>query len=151
MEPNGDPWVFVCASIMIEYLQKMVGSSLYSDFVNKWLSRINPIYRDFKYINAETKLAEQMFFVLRNGLVHSFTLKPNRAEGKINSILLSHKDPHLIAFNQNGFDSCILNAKEFLDDLVKVIDLIFSQAETDDKLKESINSFFKENPPIGKI
>jgi hypothetical protein len=151
IEPNGDPWVFVCASVMIDFLRGMTGCKNYSDFVNDWLSKINPLYRDFKYLNEHTKLAEQMYFILRNGLVHSFTLKPNRKEGKTNSILLSHNAPHLKAYTLKGYDSCIFNARVFIEDIVMVVDLLFEQVKSDEKLRKSITDYFNTNPPIGII
>lgn len=149
---HGDPWVFVCASAMIEYLQKMTGEGKYADFILNYLSKIDSRYKDFKYANGDQNLPEQMYFVLRNGLVHSFTLKPNKINsGKMNSILLSHDAPHFSIRTDNGLDACILNGYTLVDDLCKVIDLIYEMAKTNVVLRASINDYWKLNPSIGRL
>ena len=92
-----------------------------------------------------------MCYVLRNGLVHSFTLKPNRPEGRTNSILLSHNAPHFFHRIESGFDTCIFNAFTLTDDLCKCIDMIYELTKKDNNLQKTINAFWNDYPPIGKI
>lgn len=147
---QSDPWVFICSASMIEYLTKMTGCELYSSFVSTYLSKVDCRYRDFKYIDATQNLPEQMYFVLRNGLIHSFTLKPNRVNsGKTNSILLSHTDEHFSHRMDNNLDACVLNAYTLVNDLCAVIDIIYESAKTDNDLNEKIKIFWQQNPPLG--
>lgn len=148
---QGDPWVFLCASVYIEYLAKMTinDNESYVAFIKKFLSQIDTRYSYFKYKSEKNDLPEQMFYILRNGLVHSFTLKPNKEnDGRINSILLSHNDPHFQHRTDKGLDGCVFNAYNFVSDLCKVTDLIFELSKTDKGLFETINAYWKKHPPL---
>jgi hypothetical protein len=51
---DGNAWVFLCGSAMLEYLAKIVnGSDLkgegYKRFIREYLADVRPAYRDFKY------------------------------------------------------------------------------------------------------
>lgn len=150
---QSDPWVFVCAALMIEYLAKMTGhEKSYSSFISSYLAKVDCRYRDFKYSKANQNLPEQMYFVLRNGLIHSFTLKPNRINsGKMNSILLSHTDEHFSHRTDNNLDACVFNAYSLVNDLCTVIDNIYESALTDTDLNAKIKIFWQQNPPLGII
>lgn len=147
---QSDPWVFVCAASMIEYLAKMTGhGKSYSSFISTYLANVDCRYRDFKYLDASQNLPEQMYFVLRNGLIHSFTLKPNRINsGKTNSILLSHTDEHFSHRTDNNLDACVFNAYSLVNDLCALIDNIYESAKTDNNLNEKIKCFWLQNPPL---
>lgn len=149
---QSDPWVFLCASAYIEFLSKMVmtGNDKYSDFVKSYLTRINPLYTNFTYRNGKQDLPSQMWFVLRNGLIHSFTLKPNKENaGRENSILLTHNTTHLTLHDK--IDGCQLNAYQFIKDLIAVTDLIFEDAKKDNELESRIKKYWIINPPLGAI
>src|SRR5262245_13667263 len=74
--PSGSPWVFLCAAALVEYLAKLVdgtdnGGRGYKCFVRNWLSSIRPAYLSFRYSAGQCDLPEQMYHVLRCGIVHN--------------------------------------------------------------------------------
>lgn len=150
----GDPWVFICASCLIEYLAKMtIGEKdSYAAFITEYLSKVDGRYSNFKYNTPGSKLPTEMFYVLRNGLVHSFTMKPNQEnKGRVNSILLSHKDVHFTHRTDSGFDACIFNAHQFVGDIGKVIDFVFDMAGKDEVLRKRIELRITEYPPLRPV
>src|SRR6266571_6800773 len=95
---RGDPWVFLCASAFIEYLAKIVqghGSGDYKQFLKNCFFKVCPKYASFRYDSGKSDLAEQMYHVLRCGIVHSFSLiadsKAKKSGGRDRSILLAHR------------------------------------------------------------
>lgn len=75
----GDVWVFLMCSVFIEYLVKLVSGKEatnkddYKHFIGTYLSLIDPRYKNFKYSNGKTDLPDQMYHVLRCGIVHGFS------------------------------------------------------------------------------
>jgi len=70
------PFPFLCAASMIDNLVNITGyRNNYSGFVRKFFPEE---YKEFTYKNKKTDLPEQMEYVLRNGLVHNFSLVPRR-------------------------------------------------------------------------
>jgi hypothetical protein len=63
------PLVFVCASAFLEYVAKLAqgqdcGGRGYKDFIETWMSRARPEYKDFRYRSGQTDLPVQMYHVL---------------------------------------------------------------------------------------
>ena len=159
----GDVWVFLMCSTFIEYLVKLVsgkedtGRSEYKDFIRNYLYQINPLYRDFKYASGETDLPDQMYHVLRCGIVHGFSLiadkKAKKKNGRNRSILIGHRSgqgeiPHLGLIQTDKYDAAFLCAEDFAEDIDRVIDLIFQTAEHDRTLEHKILMWTKAYPPI---
>ena len=72
------------------------------------MSKVDHRYVDFKFKNGKSDLPDQMYYVLRNGLVHTFTLKfNNNGNGRTNSIV-SHVDLHLTYTTDSARDSVFL-------------------------------------------
>jgi hypothetical protein len=99
-----NPWPFLCASALIEYLTKMVngdgsGAEKYKQFVSTYLARVNPLYNSFTYIygspSPEQDLPRQMYHILRCGIVHSFSFIPDKQAtdkgGRPRSVLIAHE------------------------------------------------------------
>lgn len=163
---RGDPWFFVCASSYIEYLAKLekgasTNNSEYKLFLTKYLFVVLPKYRTFSYSNARTKLEDQIYHVLRCGLVHSFSLIPDaRARfngGQDRSILLAHRKSgiqHLSPFVNNKkkpkIDGCIFIAEDFADDLKILTEFLFKKAAKRNErvLRNNVIRWATQHPPV---
>ena len=159
---DGKPWIFLCASAFLEYLTKMVynkksfNGNDYKNFIKDYLSKINQNYRLFRFKNGSQDLPEQMFHVLRCGIVHNFSLIPDHLSkskgGRERSIALAHRSSgyvHLQNYKSAEIsDACILIAEQFIEDIKNVINYIFKKAKTDKDLKMNIKSWINKCPPI---
>ncbi len=162
---NGTPWVFLCACAMLEYLAKIVNgadrkSKGYKDFIVDYLGRVRTEYKDFTYKNGNQDLPIQMYHVLRCGIIHSFSLIPDSTSvdqgGRDRPIVLCHKLEsdrkgwsHLMQYSSDKInDAALFVAEEFVDDIARVVDLIFQKATKDPVLKRNIESWLKKHPPI---
>lgn len=71
---------FLCLASLIDYLSKLAyGTDLadwkrYIEFINEFFPSG---YKRFQYRIGKKDLPEQMYYVLRNGMVHSFSLIPD--------------------------------------------------------------------------
>lgn len=157
----GDVWVFLMCSVFIEYMVKIVSGKEathqddYKEFIRAYLSKINPLYKDFKYSSGTTDLPEQMYHVLRCGIVHGFSLIADKTAQKKNgrnrSILLGHRSgggKHLELIATKEFDSAFFCAEDFALDIERLVDFIFELAKSDEKLKNQIIQWIKTYPPI---
>ena len=166
-----NPWIFVCASAFIDYLAKIVNGqdmqgSGYKGFISDYLSIINPVYKTFTYKNGKQDLPDQMYHVLRCGILHSFSFIPDskssKSGGRLRSIVLCHADErdrkgwrHLMSYPPSGSthptsvtDAALFVAEDFIDDLENVVNHIFCQASTDSALKTKIKDWTHKHPPI---
>jgi len=155
----------MCATF-IEYLVKLVsgkedtGRNDYKEFIKNYLYQINPLYRDFKYAIGTTDLPDQMYHVLRCGIVHGFSLIADKTAKKKNgrnrSILIGHRSgqgdvPHLGLIKTDKYDAAFFCAEDFAEDIERVIDLIFEQAGKNEKLETRIISWVKTYSPIKSL
>jgi hypothetical protein len=161
LSQNGTPWEFLCMAAFVEYLSKLVygqdkGPPGFKDFVIDYLAEINSLYRDFKYKSGKQDLNDQMYHILRCGIVHSFSLVPDKKStnkgGRLRSIVLAHKrsgQPHLGAYSSSDApDAAIFISEEFAYDIERVVDHIFIQAKTCPALTRNIEAWFNAQPPI---
>lgn len=160
---SGDPWVFLTASAFIEYLAKLVrgyngGSSGYMNFIRIWMPEK---YRNFTYINQKKDLPEQMYYILRCGIVHSFSFIPDNQSkergGRDRAIVLTHRKNndglHLINYrgNNGNYDSALFVAEDFVNDIIDTLEEVFNKAKTDKGLKNNIIQWVERHPPIAGI
>lgn len=161
MSTAGDPWVFVCASAMIDYLTQMTtgnsGRQAYIAFVKDFLGEINPKYSSFQYANGMQDLPTQMYIILRCGIVHKFSFVPGKQEsnngGRKRSIVLAHeknghKGAHLAAHTNNEMNAAIFTAEQFVKDIKAVVELIFIKGKADFAIKNNILAYISSYPPI---
>ncbi len=155
MPPN--PWPFLCAAALIEYLTKMVnggkgGPDKYKQFVEQYLAGVNGQYRDFAFADGKNEFSFQLYHVLRCGIVHAFSLVPDetgeKRGGRAGSIVIAHKGIHLSAYRENGRDAALLVLPDLVSDLTKVIDQIFQDAAKDPSLRKNIEAHLQKYPPI---
>ncbi len=161
---DGTPWVFLCASAFLEYLSKLVNGEDkkgpgYKKFIKDYLSRVRPLYSSFAFKNGNRDLAIQMYHVLRCGIVHSFSLKPDNiarnAGGRDRSIVLCHAKErdehnwtHLMQYPKATLDAALFVAEDFVDDIGRVTDLIFAEAADKPTLQDNIDRWLGNHPPI---
>lgn len=153
------PWIFVCLSAFIDFLSQMEDPhqsnirQRYINFISKWYPAK---YRNFTYRNGNTDLAEQMYVILRSGLVHSFSLTPdpNRpgTSGRWRSLYLAHQASglkHLGRADKSlGIDAAILIAEEFLQDTKNVAKRLIRKARRNRSLRQNIIYFLTNQPPV---
>lgn len=161
---SGDLWAFVMSASFIDYLVKLVNNKessaqLYKEFVRIYLSEINPLYRDFVFNSGHQDLPEQMYHVLRCGMIHSYSLVPDSKSltkgGRVRSILLVHRKngyTHFDKYSDNNLDSVLFTVEDFAEDLEKVLDKIFLDlAPNDPALSTNILVWVTTQPPIAQI
>jgi hypothetical protein len=158
-----NPWGFLCLSALIDYLSRLangknVGRRGYIQFIRDYFP---DEYKNFHYKNGATDLPEQMYYVLRNGLVHSFSLIPDVGKGKKvgrdRSIVLIHAESakrrglsHLDNYGgQHGqLDAALFVAEDFLNDTKIAAYTLLQKAMTESVLEGHILSWFTRHPPI---
>lgn len=150
-----NPFVFICATSVLEYLARIVYNKEaqgpdFVEFVNNYLARVNITYKTFQYVTHSDVLAEQMWYILRNGIVHSYSLVPsaNYPKGRSGSVVLSHRingPAHLSQYTQKGYDACNFVAEDFAEDINKLVEIIFA----DTTLITNVEDWTQRHPPIG--
>jgi hypothetical protein len=155
MKPS--PWPFLCAAAMLEYLAKMAigkGRGPYKDFVRNYMRKE---YREFQFVNGDTDLPEQIYHVLRCGIVHSFSLTPDLKDypkGRNKSIVIAHEGNHLSRFTGWGGhfeDAVLLVFEDFANDIGAALDKVFSDAASDAVLKGRIEDHLSGHPPVTEL
>ena len=161
---TGNPWVFLCCSSFIDYLVRLVydkeaNSSDYKKFIIDYLSQIDIRYKDFEYQSGVKDLPDQMYHILRCGIIHSFSLIPDssslRKGGRKRSILLAHNkngETHFKPVTENGYDSVVFTAESFSSDLEKLVDKIFTEIViSDPTIEANIKRWWGKYTPIAGL
>lgn len=156
------PLGFLCVAALIDYLSRLAygrpkGSQDWERYTNFIREFFPARYRDFQYKNGERDLPEQMYYVLRNGMVHSFTLVPI-GKGRVNSIVLCHrreakrdKYSHLGNYKdkKSKFDNAALFVMEdFLEDTKTAAYKLINKARKRSSLRKNILDWYIKTPPI---
>ena len=161
---TANPWGFLCLSALIDYLSRLAtnpgkpGRKHYIDFIARYFPNE---YRDFRYKNGETDLPKQMYYILRNGLVHSFSLIPDeratRSGGRPRSIVLMHSEEatrkglhHLqnCSGPQGILDAALFIAEDLLSDARIAADNLLTEATPGSVIENNVLSWFAKYPPI---
>lgn len=169
---QGTPWAFVGAAAMIDYCSRLQNGGhtdrwKYIGFIRKYFPSK---YRAFEYrrkhrrksmtatgivvSNSKTDLPEQMYYILRCGLVHAYSLVPSATErnngGRTRSIWLIHRasktQNHLTNFELRPYvtDAAYFVAEDFIADLQTAIRALFK----DISVRENIRTALTKQPPI---
>lgn len=161
---DGKPWFFLLASTYLEYLAKCTFNTDigkrgkgYKKFIREYLSKTNAKYRNFKFtVQNKSDLPDQMYHILRCGIVHSFSLIPDiKTSGQVGrsrSIVLCHKKEadrlglnHLDNYHTKMIpDAAVFIAEDFANDLYKITKILFS----DSRHQQNIKHWVEEHPPI---
>jgi hypothetical protein len=157
---SASPWIFICLSIFVEFLSKLskMSGSDRDKYIDLIAKRYPARYRNFKYHNRSQDLPKQIYIVLRNGLVHTFSLTPNwkgqQLGGRQRSVRLFHrKDTELKNVTRypnksHKISAAVLVAEDFLEDTRSVAMRIIRRARRDRTLRQYIINFLRTSPPI---
>lgn len=154
------PWIFICLSVFIDFLSKLseLSGNDKDKYINLIATRYPPKYRNFKYFIGSQDLPQQIYIILRSGLVHAFSLTPNRVGvGRQRSVRLFHRQDtslrNIVHFpdKSHEVDAAVLVAEDFLKDTQTVASRIVWRARRDTILKQHIINFLKANPPIAGL
>jgi hypothetical protein len=166
---RGDPWIFLCASSFIEYLAKMAygepcGAKQYKEFLRTQFFVACPEYASFKYASGNLDLADQMYHVLRCGVVHSFSLFADarglQNGGRNRSIVLGHRRrgrSHLyhVVHRKPQLDAALFIAQDFVEDIARVTNHLFAESRKRTPqgrdLRKKIQNWVAAHPPIGSL
>jgi hypothetical protein len=149
----------LCLAAFTDYLANIpdirpTGKHRYSDFIS---NRYPAMYKNFKYRSGKQDLPNQMYLILRNGLVHRFSLTPDsrglKYDARFRSLYLAHKASglkHLSHYSDptHNIDAAVLIAEDFLQDTKVVVAKMLRRAKRDRGLRQQITNFIKSNPPI---
>jgi hypothetical protein len=154
------PWCFLCVSALVDYLSAAAypDEEQWSRYV-KFIEGFFPAkYTKFAYKNGKTDLPAQMYYVLRNGLVHSFSLFPDEKGckwgGRDRSIVLAHRcnaagRRHLSQYSAaSAPDAALFVAEDFLADTKKAAYKLLCRAKRGSILEQSVVTRFTDHPPI---
>ena len=155
------PWCYLCLASLIDYMSAAAYPHLGSqrDRYIAFIENYYPAkYRKFKYKGGNTDLPLQMYYILRNGLVHSFSLFPDQ-KGRINggrerSIVLVHRSNaaerrHLSEFSSpSAKDAALFVAEDFLSDTTRAAYKMLNKAKKGSALWQSVTKRFMDHPPI---
>ena len=150
---------------MLDHLASLVagknrGRIGYTTFIRQFMAPHRPGYQEYIYHNGNNDLPDQMYFILRCGLVHNFSFIPDqdsiRKGGRSRSIVLCHQKEanaegwyHLMPCSTEKIkDGVLLIAEDFIEDISKAIERIFKKAENDHGLKSRMGSWIKKHPPL---
>jgi hypothetical protein len=164
---SGTPWCFAGGTCIIDYLSSMVAGHRgdrfdFIDFVRANMQR----YANFQYQaghrrqlrngttdNTGQDLPEQMYYILRCGLLHRFSPIPTTREinngGRPRSIVLTHRagaeQAHLSNY-ANGVitDAAHFVAEDFIDDIQNTVRIVFGDRTN----HVNILAYLNATPPI---
>jgi hypothetical protein len=150
---------------MLEYLAKMGegnGPKAYKEFIRNYL---RPAYSAFAFADGGN-LPDQIYHVLRCGLVHSFSLTPDktgkRSGGRNESIIIAYNGEHLEKYPlkidsplyispSHHQDAVWFVFPEFCNDIEAAIKRVFSAAQSDMDLRGRMEKHLTENPPVRRL
>ena len=164
-------WVMLGASAFIDYLARLAdgadrGRAGYIDFIRTWMSQVRKEYVTFQYNNGTSDLPQQMYYVLRCGIVHSFSLIPDslalKHGGRNRSIVFCYRFQeevrrqgiqHLASHRDasSGIDAAVLVGEDLVSDIESVVQLLFQQANSNKALSSRMTGWISSHPPIGPL
>jgi hypothetical protein len=159
------PFGFLCLAALIDYLSKLAYGGNLKDWERyiKFITEFFPLkYRNFQYKTGKQDLPQQIYYVLRNGMVHSFTLIPDekgrKYGGRSNSIILCHRREakrdrliHLGNYrNRHGRfdDAALFIMEDFFEDTKIAAYKLIKKACLNPSLRKEIQAWYIKYPPI---
>lgn len=156
---DGSPTGFLCLAAFVDFLAKLAAgkdekSKGYKDLITTFFP---DAYKNFVYNSGDKDLPTQFYSVLRCGILHGFSLypdRPNRNGSKVRTIVISHdgKDgrkpyKHLSNYAEKGFDAALLIADKLCDDMSSAIQKMFTYTS----VQANAEQWVKKQPPIKGI
>lgn len=165
---NGSIWDFVLMGCLVDVISRINYNNIKSSIkrTSKLFDDRLPKYREVYYNKPKiiNDVPEQIYMVMRCGLVHSLSLVPNKDymtsksyenHWRKGSLLLTHRGNHLQMrtriHNGEPIDACQLDYSTMLDDMQSALDAIFQDAKQDTTLSDHIETFVRENPTLGFV
>jgi len=158
------PWIFLCLSTIVDYLSLATYTKTDKQYVRypKFIEHYFPTtYKEFEYQSGKRDLPQQMYYILRCGLVHSFSLVPDypateKRVGRKRSTVLNHRSN---AEGQRHLSRCSLPeaeapdaarfvAEDFLHDTKEATTMLLGAAKNNRDLEKNILKQFTMHPPI---
>lgn len=156
---DGTPTGFLCLAAFVDFLAKLAaGKDNKRNGYMKLIAKYFPdSYKDFAYKSGDKDLPTQFYSVLRCGILHGFSLypdRPNRNNSKARTIVISHDGnddgkmyAHLSNYTDKGFDAALLIADNLCDDMSSAINSMFA----DKSVQANAEKWVKNQPPINGI
>ncbi len=136
---NGNQTGFICIAAFVDFLAKISegedkGREGYKRLIREYF---DPRYKQFTYSSGDADLPDQFYHIFRCGILHSFSLYPdrnNRRSSKVRTIVISHTGidsdgdsfAHLQGYTKSGLDAAVLIANDLCDDISSAIDKMFA-------------------------
>jgi hypothetical protein len=171
------PWVFLCAAAFIEFLARLAygdrGRTSYVRFISEYFPMS---YSKFQYQSGAQDLPEQLYRVLRCGLLHAMSLVPDdetkKLGGRDRSVVLTHREKPqwVVAELSQGYadiehglppsmhltghsssyapDAVVLVAEDFLEDLERSVEELVRRAHSDDSFSTLLCERVAAQPPL---
>lgn len=163
----GTPWAFAGGTCLIEYIAKMINGGTadqfaFIDFIRNHM----PQYGHFLYKTSNSRrqrtgfdtttqdLPEQIYYILRCGLLHRFSLIPTATEisngGRPRSVVMSHHpgatQGHLSHYSNGSdvVDAAFLVSQDFIADIQQAVRNVFSDAGNHGNITHCLTT----TPPI---
>ena len=156
---DGTPTGFLCLAAFVDFLAKLAaGKDKQSDGYRDLITNYFPdAYKNFVYKSGDKDLPAQFYSVLRCGILHGFSLypdRPNRNGSKARTIVISHDGnddgktyTHLSNYSDKGFDAALLIADKLCDDMSSTIQKMFTYTS----VQANAEKWVKKQPPIKGI
>lgn len=165
---RGDPWFFGGACTLLEVCASLrygraAGKKDFKDFCRDYLFPVRSEYAAATYPSTGLVLEDQLYHILRCGVVHAFSMSPDPHSSSAafrptpRSIMLAHSQPGLNHLARveivRGPESYVLIAQEFAIDVSRMIDGLFTAANKRTTngmdLRTNILKRFREHLPLG--
>jgi hypothetical protein len=123
----------------------------FAEFVRKFM---RPEYASFRYAGGQQDLPEQMYAILRSGLIHGRSLAPNppangkRPIGRVDSIILDRAGTHLYPWQDADRDAAVFVFSTFVTDIEAAIRRVFVRAANESGLQVLVERYLHDHPPV---
>jgi hypothetical protein len=159
-------WDFLCLAAILEYIASLDrrthfvrgrqkperGHDYFVRFVKNYMPNS---YQSFTYQSGVNDLPSQMYYILRCGLLHSFSLSQDalRGGGRTGSIVLTHDEAHLSTYagQSRNPDNAILRFDQLLEDIRTGLFGLIAASQTDPDLKARIRKRIADAPPLTQL
>lgn len=115
---------------------------------------MRPQYNSFRYASGEQDLPEQMYAILRCGLVHARSLSPDpqragrSSAGRTNSIFISADGAHLASVTDGSRDAALFVFEPFVADIEAALRGVFLRASRETGLLALIENHLRNQSPV---
>jgi len=122
----------------------------FREFIRRYMG---PRYTSFLYASGKQDLPEQMYAILRCGLVHTRSLTPTPAlngkpsDGRENSILIAGDGVHLAPVTAAPYDAALFVFDPFIADIEAALRRVFRNALRESGLRALLERHIRDHRP----